>query len=268
MWPLRAVGYGASGEPRPDVAKRLGADSALFSGFNFIFEVTAAATAMRRPRLFVLSSDGWAAELRGGIEPVAMGSVRKLSNTEHSGVILGGNWSWREQWGVWSSGHQATIIFDASSLPDRFSVAIRANLFPPGPSPIQTVRVSDERGNLLTIISNEQPNVEFTVKMQKSFTQQGPWQSLVFDIDNPMSPQELGISRDRRPLGIGLISLRFCHRESYVRRRGTVSPEIRKNAATRADQAEAQQRANGCTSSKFQRSGPTKAARPADPRTR
>jgi amino acid adenylation domain-containing protein len=32
------LGYGASSEPRPDVAKYLGADSALFCGFNFIFE--------------------------------------------------------------------------------------------------------------------------------------------------------------------------------------------------------------------------------------
>jgi hypothetical protein len=164
---------------------------------------------MRRPRLFVLSSDGRAAELRGAIEPVAIGSTKKLSNTQHLGVILGGSWSSREQWGVWSSDQRASVIFDASSLPDHFTVAIQANLFPPGPSPIQTVRVSDENGNLLTIISNGRPNGEFTVKMQKSFTQQGPWESLVFDIDGPTSPHELGTSQDRRKLGIGLVSLTF-----------------------------------------------------------
>jgi len=60
------IEYGASGEPRPDVAKHLDAASALFAGFDFIFESAAAANAMRSLRLFVLSSDGRAAELHGG----------------------------------------------------------------------------------------------------------------------------------------------------------------------------------------------------------
>jgi amino acid adenylation domain-containing protein len=203
------LGYGASGEPRPDIAKHLGAASALFCGFNFIFEGAMAANAMRRPRLFVLSSDGSAAQLRSGIEPAVIGSTKKLSNTEHSGVILGGNWSAREYWGVWSSGHRANVIFDASCLPDRFTIAIQANLFPPVPSPIQTVRVADESGNLLTMLSNEQSNGEFSVTMQKAPDEPGALKSLIFDIDVPTSPQELGVSRDRRKLGIGLVSLTF-----------------------------------------------------------
>jgi hypothetical protein len=135
--------------------------------------------------------------------------VKRFSNINHSGVILGGTWSSREWWGVWSTGHHATVTFDASSLPDRFTVAVQANFFPPGPSPMQTVRVSDENGNLLTIISNEQPNGEFTVKVQKSLSQPGPWYSLIFDIDNPTSPYELGMSQDQRKLGLGLVSLTF-----------------------------------------------------------
>jgi amino acid adenylation domain-containing protein len=137
------LGYGAGSDPRPDVAKYLGADSALFCGFDFTFDASVVANAPRRPRLFVLSSDGSAAELRAGIEAVAIGSVKMLSSTEHSGVILAGDWSAREPWGIWSSGRQAAVTFDASSLPDRFKVAIRANLFPPDPSLVQKVRVSD-----------------------------------------------------------------------------------------------------------------------------
>ena len=79
------LGYGASSEPRPDVAKYLDADSALFSGFNFIFEAAVAANALRRPRLFVLSSDGSAAELRAGIEPVAVGSVKSCPTLNTQG---------------------------------------------------------------------------------------------------------------------------------------------------------------------------------------
>jgi hypothetical protein len=135
--------------------------------------------------------------------------VKMLSDTAHSGVILAGHWSPREQWGVWSSGRQAIVTFDASSLPDGFKVAVRAKLFPPDPSLVQKIRVSDENGTLLTIISNEQPNGEFIVGMQKSPTQSQSCKSLIFDIDTPTSPQELGISEDRRKLGIGLVSLTF-----------------------------------------------------------
>ena len=202
------LGYGASGVPRPDVAKHLAAESALFCGFNFTFDGAVPVNIKSRPRVYVLSSGGRAAELRGGVEPVAIGSVKKFSNAENPGIILGGNWSFREPWGVWSSGHRAGVIFDASSLPDRFTVVIQANLFPPVPSPRQTVRVSDESGNLLTII-NGQPNGEFTVRMTKSPIQQSPSTCLTFEIDNPTSPHELRISSDRRKLGIGLVSLTF-----------------------------------------------------------
>ena len=201
------LGYGASAVPRPDVAEHLGAPSALFSGFYFTFACVVVANTIRRPRLFVLSSDGRAAELRGGIEPMAIGSTKKLSNAEALGVTLRGDWSYREEWGIWSSGRRAALTFDASSLPDCFTVAIQANLFPPGPSPVQRVRVSDHSGNLLTIISNDQPNGEFTVRMQKAATHLGSWISLIFDIETPTSPQELGMSQDRRKLGIGLVSL-------------------------------------------------------------
>lgn len=207
------LGYGASADPRPDVVKSLSATTALFSGFNFIFYDAVAADTMRRPRLFVLSNDGSAAELRAAIEPVTIGSIKKLSNTEHLGVILAGNWSSREEWGVWSSGRRASIIFDASLLPEHFTVSIRANLFPPGPSPIQTIRVCDESGSLLTTISNEHPSSDSIVRMQKSLAPQTPWMSLIFDIDAATSPQELAMGEDRRKLGIGLISLTFQERE-------------------------------------------------------
>jgi len=140
---------------------------------------------------------------------VAVGSVTTLSNSEPSGVVLAGSWSSREPWGVWSDGRRATVVFDASCLPDRFTVAIRANLFPPVPPPMQAVRISDESGSLLAVISNEHPNGDFVVRMQKSGTQPGPWKSLIFDVDVPASPHQLKISRDRRKLGIGLISLTF-----------------------------------------------------------
>ena len=68
----RFLGYGASGISRPDVAKHLAATSAQYAGFSFNFRRVAAGSAIERPRLFVLSSNGRAAELRFSAEQEAM----------------------------------------------------------------------------------------------------------------------------------------------------------------------------------------------------
>jgi len=116
---------------------------------------------------------------------VTIGSVVKFSNTKPLRVILKGNWSQRETWGVWSDGHRAAVIFDASSLPDRFTIAIEAQFFPPGPSPEQKVQIFDDNGYLPTTISNEQPNGNFVVNIKQSGAQPRKWASLIFDIDTP-----------------------------------------------------------------------------------
>ena len=76
------LGYGASGISRPDVVKRLAANSAQHSGFDLIFQRLASAGTMERPRLFVLSSNGRAAELQSSAErdPVALRA--KLAEAE------------------------------------------------------------------------------------------------------------------------------------------------------------------------------------------
>jgi amino acid adenylation domain-containing protein len=60
----RFLGYGTTGDARSDVAKYLAADSILYCGFNFEFRGGAAGGAAVKPRLFLLLSDGRAAELR------------------------------------------------------------------------------------------------------------------------------------------------------------------------------------------------------------
>jgi hypothetical protein len=61
----RFLGYGASGMARPDVARRLGR-SAQYAGFDFLFPNPGTDDAGEKYRLFVLSQDGRAAELRRG----------------------------------------------------------------------------------------------------------------------------------------------------------------------------------------------------------
>jgi acyl carrier protein len=57
------LGYGATGEQRPDVVDKLAVHSALYAGFNFHFKHNAIPNVGGKPRVFVLSDDGTAAEL-------------------------------------------------------------------------------------------------------------------------------------------------------------------------------------------------------------
>jgi hypothetical protein len=73
----RFLGYGASGAPRPDVVQDLPVE---YAGFDFKFRRAAVVGAMERPRLFVLSSNGRAAELRFGAVQEAMAVRTELAD--------------------------------------------------------------------------------------------------------------------------------------------------------------------------------------------
>jgi amino acid adenylation domain-containing protein len=65
------LGYGATGEQRPDVVDKLAVRSALYAGFNFHFKRNAIPNVGGKPRVFVLSNDGTAAELTSArAEPI------------------------------------------------------------------------------------------------------------------------------------------------------------------------------------------------------
>jgi predicted nuclease with TOPRIM domain len=73
----RFLGYGASGTPRPDVAQGLPVE---YAGFDFKFRRATVVGAMERPRLFVLSSNGLAAELRFSAVQEAMAVRAELAD--------------------------------------------------------------------------------------------------------------------------------------------------------------------------------------------
>jgi amino acid adenylation domain-containing protein len=203
------LGCGSSGVLRSDLANYLGGTGPQYVGFDLQFPRHTVGDVVGRHRLFVLSSDGYAAELPSAVEPVTIGSFARMSSQEQNQCVLDGNWSLRESWGVWSCGSRAAVIFDASLLPDRFMVSIHAKLFPPSPSPIQRVRVFDGHGSLLATISNEEQTGDFTIAIKQSRPQDGKCASLIFEVEAPTSPRGLSISEDVRKLGFGLQSLKW-----------------------------------------------------------
>jgi amino acid adenylation domain-containing protein len=203
------VGYGACGEPRPEVTAHFGEHTRLFSGFVFSFDDPSIRKG-GRPRLFVLAKDGRAYEL-AGIEPMVIGAASELSSIGNSRVVLSGDWAPVEPWGVWSDGARATVGFDASRLPDRFRLEIEVKLFPEQYQAAQSVSVLSS-GALLATITNGESVKTITVDLRRPLTHATTLMSLDFAISNPVSPLDLGLSNDPRKLGLGLVSLVFKRR--------------------------------------------------------
>ena len=78
----RYLGYGACGTPRPDIAQQLAAPTAQYAGFDFNFRGIVTAGSVERPRLFVLSSDGSAAELPLSAVTIAAKLQAELTDSE------------------------------------------------------------------------------------------------------------------------------------------------------------------------------------------
>lgn len=103
----RFLGYGASGTSRPDIAQQLSVTSAQYAGFEFTFWRGAVPGTVERPRLFVLSGNGCAAELRFNAVQEATELRAKLAESEKTRAELAreleamrNSTSWRLTWPV------------------------------------------------------------------------------------------------------------------------------------------------------------------------
>lgn len=119
--------------------------------------------------------------------------------------LLGRGWSQPESWGVWSDGGLATIFIPKPpQVPKKLLIDLRAFVSPANPLQDIAISVNDQLlreykldkadGNLLTL---ELPasNADFY--------------KIAFQLKTPARPFDLGFNKDKRLLGIGLISAKF-----------------------------------------------------------
>jgi hypothetical protein len=133
----------------------------------------------------------------------------KMPNFDGISAMLLGDWSGPEPWGIWSDGNRASLLFDASALPERFTLSIQARLFPPAGLPAQSIRLTDGSGRELAVLDNTSGQSPLTVRIQAAKPPQGRIFALNFEIPRPVSPRELRHGNDNRRLGIGLERLAF-----------------------------------------------------------
>jgi hypothetical protein len=139
----------------------------------------------------------------------------------HSGTVLDftdrGNalpfhvsgWSAPEPWGTWTEGRRATLNIRFAVPPERgCTMRVLAHALIHASQPQVRVDVSVNGENLATWILKSSKNSEFRIKIPAEKLRQDVCE-ITFDIPNPKSPAELGISSDARRLGIGVVRVDF-----------------------------------------------------------
>jgi len=121
--------------------------------------------------------------------------VIDFSRQESHGVRLRG-FSHREDWGRWTIARTASIEF-SQALPLSFRLRMKMKAF--GPNIDQLVVVRCDKLSRSITAAAELTTVEFV------FSSLAPGQhSVTMEIPEPASPEQLGISKDPRLLGIGI----------------------------------------------------------------
>ena len=119
--------------------------------------------------------------------------------------LLGNGWSSAETWGVWSDGKVATLFVPK---PDqkfkKLILNIRAFISPTHTNQIARVFLDSKLVDVYTFQKGEDNLVTLDLPLT-----QNNYYKIEFDLINPARPADLGFNKDKRLLGIGLVSVRF-----------------------------------------------------------
>lgn len=120
--------------------------------------------------------------------------------------IKGWGWAWPESWGVWSEGSKTKVVLPMpAGNPKTLTIDFRA--FITAAHPKQTVEVVINNKIEQTVIFSRDQENQITINLaQNDFREY-----IVIELRLPdaMSPKDLGIGDDIRPLGVGLVRAEF-----------------------------------------------------------
>lgn len=104
----------------------------------------------------------------------------------------------RDPWGAWTAGKRLSLEF-ATPLPARFTLVFTANAFGPNVGKTFVVHAGSQEARFTLGTQLAEQRIELSNPDGAT--------RLDFDIPKPVTPQQLGLSDDTRPLGMGLASL-------------------------------------------------------------
>jgi polysaccharide pyruvyl transferase WcaK-like protein len=139
-----------------------------------------------------------------------LGSEILFNHGGNSDAYRAGEWADPERWGTWTDGHRATLTFvvrEAPSVPVELTVV--ANAYVRAKHPNLRVFVVCGRTILAEWLLDTADVQELKVPIPLMLmAEKGPL-TVAFQIVNPVSPNEMGESEDRRQLGLGFRSVRL-----------------------------------------------------------
>jgi hypothetical protein len=134
------------------------------------------------------------------------------TNTDNH-VSLSQGWSLPEPWGTWSTGEVSSFQFQAKfESNSEYLVILNTSGFVTPANPKMVVGVYFNNifaKNLIFNPESQQREDTFNLTSMGVVLSGDETINVSFKIDNPKSPQELGLSRDPRKLGLGLISFKI-----------------------------------------------------------
>jgi len=118
---------------------------------------------------------------------------------------LGNGWSQPESWGVWSDGGLATIFIPKpAQAPKKLLVDLRAFISPANPLQDIAISVNDQ-----LLREYKLDKAEGNVLAIELAASNDDFYKIAFQLKTPARPFDLGFNKDKRLLGIGLISAKF-----------------------------------------------------------
>lgn len=136
--------------------------------------------------------------------------VQFTVDRQKTDAYLRRGWSWREAWGVWAVGNEATITLPLADFDPAAAHELTLQLvaFVPEQSPRRSVQL-EINGTPVATWDFVGPRNSYreTVTMPANMLKQGEPLRLRFITINPASPKDLKISTDDRKIAVGLTSL-------------------------------------------------------------
>jgi hypothetical protein len=138
--------------------------------------------------------------------PVAHGGTVPLTDPSYD-FLLGEGWSGADSWGRWAMGHRAEVHL-ALETDRAYRIEVEAFGFCPPDFSGQSVQVgwNDVLLGQHTLTSCEREVFSFDLPADVPTR---ALDTLWFAFENAVSPQELGLSGDPRPLALGIVSIRL-----------------------------------------------------------
>lgn len=144
-------------------------------------------------------------------ETYTLGSEIRFEAGGNSEAFRRGDWSKPEDWGTWTEGHRVVLSLPLDRAPTtslELTVAAKAFLIP-GSHPNLRAWVVCGSTILTEWVLDSAGIQELNLRIPAELiTRNNPF-TVAFHILNPVSPKELGLSEDDRPLGLGFQCVRL-----------------------------------------------------------